>query len=319
MPATADRTTTPLSEWPTWCLIAAIHGGWLLTAASAERLGPLAAHALLIVLTTWYMSLQHELLHGHPTRSTRLNRCFGLAPWAVWVPYDLYRESHLEHHRDERLTDPLHDPESNYLHAADYRRLPAWARAARWSQRTLLGRLLAGPLFVIVPLWAGLLRPLRGDLRHARSWAQHLVLLGLMLWALDRWAGIGPLRYLLGVAWPALSLAMLRSFHEHRPAALPAHRTAINEAGAFWRLLYLNNNYHAVHHAQPALPWYRLRRAWHADCPGHLARNGGFLVPGYGRLLWRHLLRPIDSPVLGEPLPPPAHGVPSTLTPRSPT
>ncbi len=30
---------------------------------------------------------------------------------------------------------------------------------------------------------------------------------------------------------PALSLALLRSFYEHRRAALPAHRIAINDAG----------------------------------------------------------------------------------------
>ena len=98
-----------------------------------------------------------------------------------------------------------------------------------------------------------------------------------------------------------MPLAMLRSFHEHRPAAHPAHRIVINEAGWGWRLLYLNNNYHAVHHTHPSLPWYRLRAAYELDRPGYLARNGGFLVPGYGHLLRHHAVTPIDSPVFGPP------------------
>ena len=35
-------------------------------------------------------------------------------PLALWIPYESYRISHLMHHRDDRLTDPLDDPESYY-------------------------------------------------------------------------------------------------------------------------------------------------------------------------------------------------------------
>jgi fatty acid desaturase len=49
------------------------------------------------------LSVQHELLHGHPTRWTSLNKVLGYAPFAVWYPYTLYRDSHLLHHRDEDL------------------------------------------------------------------------------------------------------------------------------------------------------------------------------------------------------------------------
>src|SRR5690242_2149136 len=61
------------TEWPTWLLILTIYGGWFGVATHARALGlPLCA-ALLIVFSTWYMSLQHELLHGHPTRSPFIN------------------------------------------------------------------------------------------------------------------------------------------------------------------------------------------------------------------------------------------------------
>ena len=288
----------PRIEWQTALLGVAVYGGWALALRHGTRFGPLAGTALLALLACWFMSLQHELLHGHPTRSTRINRWLGLLPLAVWFPYDLYRHSHLAHHRDEVLTEPGIDPESNYLGAAAWAALPRWQRPLWRAQRTLLVRVLVGPAMVIVPTWLDIVRkPWRGDFSHTAMWAQHLALLAAMLWAIDRFAGIGAWHYVLGVGYPALGLAMLRSFYEHRPAALPAHRVVVNEAGWFWRLLYLNNNYHAVHHEQPGLPWYRLRRHYLRERDGVLRRNGGFLVAGYGSLLRRHALCAVDSPV----------------------
>ncbi|SDO26544.1 Fatty acid desaturase [Rhodoferax sp. OV413] len=289
-------------EWPTWLLTAGIYLAWVAVVVYWQQLGDVLGSAALLLVVCWYMSLQHELVHGHPTASPRINRLLGLAPLAVWYPFDMYRHSHLIHHQDEHLTRPGIDPESNYLTAAQYAGLPAWQRVCwRW-QRTVLGRLLVGPALAIVPTWADILRqPLRGDWSHSRSWAEHLGLLALLLWALQHYAGIHPLHYLL-VSYPALGLAMLRSLYEHRPALRPAHRIAINEASPFWRLLYLNNNYHVVHHETPSMPWYRLRASYLADRSGYLQRNGGFLVPGYGHLLRRFALTPIDSPVLPEEL-----------------
>jgi fatty acid desaturase len=296
MPSSSARPSTPI-EWPTWLLVASVYGGWLLAVRSAGMLGPLGAVPLTLA-ACWFMSLQHELLHGHPTRSRALNRLLGLAPLAVWYPYDLYRDTHLAHHRDDLLTQPGLDPESNYIAPADFERLSPWIRGLWIAQRTVLGRVLLGPAMVIVPTWFDIVRkPWRGDFSQTRTWAQHLALLALLLWALQRWAGIGPLHYMLAVGYPALGLAMLRSFYEHRPAAQAAHRVVVNEAGWFWRLLYLNNNYHAVHHEQPDLPWYRIRARYQADRPGVLQRNDGFLVAGYGALLRRHAFSPVDSPV----------------------
>lgn len=285
-------------EWPTWLLILVVYGTWFAAVTVAQRLGVLAGSALLALAACWYMSLQHELLHGHPTRHRALNRLFGLLPLAVWYPYDLYRDGHLAHHRDEALTQPGIDPESNYLAATDYARLPRICRPLWHAQRTVIGRLLLGPAMVIVPTWLAIVcRPVRGDWSQARSWGQHLFLLASLLFALDRWAGIGPLQYVLAVGYPALALAMLRSFYEHRPAVDPAHRVVVNEAGWFWRVLYLDNNFHAVHHESPGLPWYRIASRYRADRAGTLQRNGGFLVQGYGVLVRRYALRPVDSPV----------------------
>lgn len=286
------------SEWRTWLLIASVYGTWMLAAVFWRVLGPLLGGALLTLATCWFMSLQHELIHGHPTRNGAINRLFGTAPLAVWYPYDLYRRSHLAHHRDELLTEPGIDPESNYIAQAEFQRMAACFRPIWIAQRTVLGRLLLGPLMVILPTWLDIVRkPLRGDFAQCGAWAVHLLLIVGMLFALERYTGIGPLRYVLTVGYPALGIAMLRSFYEHRPAQTAQHRVIINEAGLFWRVLFLNNNYHAVHHERPDLPWYLVRRFYLLHRADVLLRNGGFVVPGYLFLIRRYSLTPVDSPI----------------------
>ncbi|CRR70550.1 VWFA-related Acidobacterial domain protein [Pseudomonas aeruginosa] len=101
-------------------------------------------------------------------------------------------------------------------------------------------------------------------------------------------------------SWPlaaALGLSMLRSFYEHRPAREPAQRSVLVEAGWPWRLLFLNNNLHLVHHDLPGLPWYLLPRVYSASRRAYRRRSGDFHLPGYGRLWRRHGWRPVDAPV----------------------
>lgn len=285
-------------EWPTWLLVPVVYAAWAAAVLGLHRLGPVLGTVALTLATCWFTSLQHELIHGHPSRSRLVNRLLGILPLGVWYPFELYRRSHLAHHRDELLTEPNLDPESNYISDADYRRAPGFVQWMWRAQRTVCGRLVLGPLMVIVPTWLDIVRlPLRGVFSQCADWAVHLLLLAGLLWVLDRHAGIGPLRYMLTIAYPALGLAMLRSFYEHRPAEHAAHRVVVNEAGLFWRLLYLNNNYHAVHHEQPGLPWFRLHRHYLARRDDILARNGDFVLRGYLPLVRRHAFRAVDSPV----------------------
>ena len=284
-------------EWPTWLLIGLIYGAWLAALAWYAQGGGGAALLALVVICAWYMSLQHELVHNHPSPYAWLNRWLGLLPMAVWYPFDVYRRSHLAHHRDELLTYPGQDPESNYLDPADFAQCSAPMRALLVAQRTSLGRFFIAPAFAIFHL----LRPLcQGAYwRSAKlrwTWVQHAVLLTLMLWAIQAWTGMSALTYVLCVSYPCLGLAFMRSLYEHRPATLPAHRIVVNEAAWPWRLLYLNNNYHAVHHAQPNLPWYEIPQAYRAQREHFVDSTGGFLIPGYGKLFVRHAFTPIDHP-----------------------
>lgn len=293
-----QRNQPPESfEWPTWLLIATIYGGWAATVLAYRQMPPWLANTLLVLLSAWHLSLQHELLHGHPTRSKAINRLLALWPVSVWFPFDIYRDSHLSHHRDKLLTTPGVDPESNYLAPAHYQQISRVHQTLRLALRTSLGRWLLGPAVAIYGLTKDTAQEfLRGDWRYLGTWALHLPLLALMLWWLQTEAGISPLHYLVGVAYPALGLAMLRSFYEHRPVPEAAHRTVINEAGLPWRLLYLNNNYHAVHHDLPSLAWYRIPAAYRADAAGFVQRNQGFVLPGYTAFLLKHAVKPVDSP-----------------------
>ena len=296
-----NERTSPRTgiEWPTWILWVLIWGCWTGLVLSYGQIPAWLSTGLLILVLAWYMSFQHELTHGHPTRNPHINRVLGLVPLAIWYPFDTYKTDHLKHHDDAHLTEPGVDTESNYITPAQAARMGAVALWLYHSQRTVLGRLLIGPAIVNVSLWSRTARAVwAGDVSALRVWAIHVPLVALLLWALQRYTAVSPWHYCLGIAYPALGLAMLRSLYEHRPAALPSHRTVINEAAAPWRLLYLNNNYHVVHHAYPGLPWYAIPAQYRADRAAWQQGNGGFVLPGYWHLIRQFAWKPVDSPVL---------------------
>jgi fatty acid desaturase len=282
------------SEWPTWLLIVALYGGWISTALNARVIGMGLTTGILAVLSCLYLSLQHELLHGHPTRFPWLNALFGIAPLAVWFPYAVYRDAHLRHHDDVHLTDPELDPESYFVSAERWRGAGPVVRALLIIRNTFFGRIVLAPLFSIVEtLVSAAIQIARGDLRIARTWALHLVLLGLLVTWLDSRCGISPVVFIFGVGYPALALSAVRSFQEHRAADSVSERTVINEAAWGWRLLFLNNNFHSVHHDLPAVPWFALPAIYHGDREAYWLRNGGFVVSGYREWMMQHVVKPV--------------------------
>jgi fatty acid desaturase len=103
--------------------------------------------------------------------------------------------------------------------------------------------------------------------------------------------------FMLGIGYGALSLSSIRSFYEHRVAEAVEHRTVLNEAAWFWRLLFLNNNYHAVHHDLPHVPWFALRNVYATCRQQYMERSGGFLVHGYSEWLRLFAFAPVVHPV----------------------
>jgi fatty acid desaturase len=286
------------SQWPTWLVIAAIYAGWFGVATHARMLGVPLTLALLALAGAWYMSLQHELMHGHPTRWPRVNALLGFMPLAVWFPYRVYRDLHLRHHDSPHLTGPELDPESYFVSAAAWQRAHPVLRALLTVRNTFAGRLLLGPAFSLAATTNGALRKLaHGDFSDLLAWLAHgAALAALTIW-LERVSGIAPWLFIAAAGYPALALSSVRSFYEHRAAHGPRHRTVINEAGWFWRLLFLNNNYHAVHHDLPHVPWYALKRVYDERSDAYLERNGAFLVNGYSEWLTLYAFTPISDAV----------------------
>ncbi len=293
----AGRTRRAI-EWPTVAVAAAIYATfglltWYYHALPWWFMLPMAAWVV-----AWHGSLQHEIVHGHPTRWSWVNELIVLPSLWLWLPYRLYRDTHVAHHHDQRLTDPLDDPESYYKTAEQWSRYNRIARAVFWINNTVAGRLLLGPLIAVWQTWKTQLpKLLRGERTTLAAWALHALGCALvLLWVV--WLCRIPLGdYLLLFVYPGTALTLLRSFAEHRAAVTPERRTVIVETAWPLALLYLNNNLHALHHQEPWLPWYRLPRRYRARRVALLAANGDYRFRGYAEIIARYLLWPKESPV----------------------
>jgi len=281
-----------LEEWPTWALLSATYGVW---AAATFGGGPLwLMMPVLAVAMAQHSSLQHEVLHGHPTKWTWVNEALVALPIGLFIPYGRFRDTHLQHHFDPNLTDPYDDPESNYFYPEDWHKLPrplAWVLEAN---TTLAGRMVFGPA---LGLWFfyrdDLLLMFRmRDPRVALAWALHLPMVALILWLLPA----GMLGAYLIAAYAGLSLIRVRSFLEHQAHEHVQARTVIVEDKGFWALLFLNNNLHLVHHAHPQLPWFKLPSVYRARRDRYLRQNRGYLYRNYADVFRRHLFRSKDAP-----------------------
>jgi fatty acid desaturase len=240
-------------------------------------------------LVAWHGSLQHETIHGHPTRSLRLNTVIGFVPLSLWLPYAIYRRSHIAHHGSAWITHPARDPESRYV--TGERRVQRWAAV---MQATLVGRLVFGPLVCIASFFAVEARRLKTEPRLVmHDWVPHLaavILVGTWLEA----TGFGIARYSLLAVYPGTALTLLRSFAEHRADIDAPGKAATVERGGLLGVLFLNNHLHAAHHDRPGLSWYRLP-AHHRRHRLRLAGAGGRSYRGYGEIVRRFALRPHDA------------------------
>ena len=257
---------------------------------------------LVALCVTLHASLQHEVIHGHPTRSVWLNRLLVTPAIGLFVPFDRFHDLHSHHHRADALTDPIDDPESFYLSRAQWNRC-AWPIRVllRWNN-TLLGRLTVGPAIALTRFYRqDVALMLGGDWRVARAWLVHLAALVPVIVWVGPVCGVNPIVYAVAVAYPAYGLLMLRTFAEHQAHADPRLRTAIVEDRGPLAWLFLFNNLHIVHHRRPDLPWYVLPRAYWRNRAMWRAANGGYVLPGYIGVFTRYLVRakePVVHPYL---------------------
>jgi fatty acid desaturase len=282
-------------EWVTLALFAGFYAAWLIVILRHDSLPWPAEVGALALLGGFYMSLQHEALHGHPTGWRGLNTTLAFAPLSLWLPYLGYRSSHMVHHHTD-ITDPQFDPESFYLRPVDWSSAGVIKRTYILITRTMIGRLTIGAVHSIGRyLWRELCN-LRSSRASARRWAAHVGAAVVLGWWLFAVVDVPVWEYLLGFVVLGQSFTLLRSFVEHCAVA-EGTRSAVVKAGPVMSLMYLNNNLHHTHHAEPSTPWYQLpalHRAMEAD--DLAAQGAGLYRRGYIEVARRNLVRPFCQP-----------------------
>lgn len=299
---TSLNKSLPRWDWPTIALFVSCAGLWIWALSLPEGWIWLQIPTLVLALTL-HSSLSHEILHGHPFPSARAGTLLGLFQPGLFVPYLRFRVLHLAHHRDANLTDPYDDPETQYLDPRVWRRLPWWLkRVLRWNN-TLLGRMVVGPLFGTLAFVRDDLRAIRrGEAQVAWHWIAHLPSILLTLWlvslvALPLWA------YLLA-CYGALSVLRIRTFLEHRAHQRSCARSVVIEDRGLLALLFLNNNFHAVHHMYPSVAWYHLPALYRAQRDRVLRINDGYVYRSYGQIFRSYFVRakePVAHPLWSTP------------------
>ena len=89
-----------------------------------------------------------------------------------------------------------------------------------------------------------------------------------------------------------MGLLMVRSFIEHQAVEKANQRSVIIETRGPLSLLFLNNNFHSVHHAYPSLAWYRIPAFFRENRARFLRMNGGYRYESYWEVFRRFGLRP---------------------------
>ncbi len=284
-------------EWRTLAVAGAIYGGIASVVVGHNHLPWVVAVLLLGILLAWHGSLQHEAIHGHPFRRKWANDLLAWPPLALRLPYHVYRKSHIAHHECESLTDPFDDTESYYVDAARWHRM---SRVRRWlllAHHTLAGRMVLGPPVEIMRILSLNARTIRsGDWRLGLVWAGHVAASAAVLAVVTLMAGMPWWQYLLAL-YPAHSLTLVRSYLEHRFVDGDATRSAVVRSGPFFSLLFLNNNLHHTHHAEPGVPWYRLPARAATLNDTETAAGGAGAYRSYVDVFRRYLFRRFDHPV----------------------
>ena len=290
-PASNDRSNP--TEWMTFALIVACYAFWIVVLFGLSAKAPLLAILAAGLLVSFHASLEHEVLHGHPFASKKLNEALVFLPLNLFIPYHRFRDLHLAHHRDSNLTDPYDDPESNFLDPRVWAAMPRWKRALYRFNNTLMGRILVGPLigqtvFTIAD-WRAMMR---GDRAVILAWALHIpglaIVIGLVLVSpMSLWT------YVIS-AYMGLSILKIRTFLEHRAHEKSRCRTVIVEDRGPLAFMFLNNNLHVVHHMHPDAAWYRLPGLYRQGRARYLECNETYVFRSYSEVFRKYFFASKD-------------------------
>jgi fatty acid desaturase len=281
-------------EWPTVALLVGFFAAWGAVVGLHRHIPWPLQFVALVYLGGLWLSIGHELLHGHPTRWNAVNTTVGTPPLSLWIPFARYKTLHVKHHHSD-LTDPIDDPESSYIDPEVWNRASPMRRRYMLFLRTTVGRFTIGVPRAIVRFWARDVHTMRTDAAVRRQWAVHLVVAVVLCWWLFGVVGVSPWVYVFGFVLGGAACSNLRSFAEH--CAVPTGtRSAVVKAGPVLSLLFLNINLHHTHHELPDVVWYRIPAEHRAMGSDDIAREGAGFYSSYFQVLRTYLVTPFCQP-----------------------
>ena len=118
----------------------------------------------------------------------------------------------------------------------------------------------------------------------------------LLVWVLGI-CGMPLWVYVACFVYPGVSLALVRSFAEHRAEQEVGKRTAIVENARILGPLFLFNNLHAAHHLRGRLPWYQVPKFYRLNRAALIEGNGGLVYNSYFDVALRYLVTRHDKPI----------------------
>jgi len=286
-------------EWPTLLMMVATYAIWAMGTALWAYSPPLSL--LLTTLTiTQFSSLQHEVLHGHPFANRHLNEALVFPALTLIVPFNRFRDLHLAHHFDPNLTDPYDDPEANYMDPKVWDQTSSPVKLLYRMNNTLMGRILFGPgiaIYSLVKMDAALIA--KGDGAVLLAWVLNIIGVALVLiWVLG--FTMMPLWAYCIAAYLGFGLLKIRTYLEHRAHEQFRARSVVVEDKGPLALLFLNNNFHAVHHMHPKAAWYKLPGIYAAKREHYLRRNEDYVYRSYAQIFRLFLFRakdPVPHPI----------------------
>jgi fatty acid desaturase len=285
------------AEWRTLLVVFAVYGLTVLTVVRYEVLTPWLAVPMLAVLGAWHLSMQHEVLHGHPFKSQFINDAIGGIPVTLWIPYLAFKKDHHEHHLSD-LTNPALDNESYYVSQEQWDKAGRIRRAAWTANRTILFRMFVWTIVsTITYVLTVLKRAVRNEKSDRLAVMLHIIGVAFVVYLVSL-SSMPLWQFALGTLYGGRILNAIRPFPEHKYQSGVETRTAMIMAGRFMSLLMLNNNLHVAHHDEPGVPWYGYHKLMNKVNAVERAREAGLLYEGgYAEVFRKFSFTPVDSPV----------------------
>ncbi len=301
---TKTKTVLHRVEWQTASLIIATYSIWLLLAIFGDSVHPTIWITISVFTLTLFMSITHEVLHGHPTKSRAINRLMVLLPIAWSLPYERFRDTHIQHHLTGELTDPFDDPETWYVPQNYWNGSTYLLGLILTFNNTLFGRMLIGPCIGLGKFYQNEIHTFTSKpetrLYLASVWGFHITLCGAMAYGISEFSPV-PLWQWLASIYLGHSLLLVRTFLEHQAAPDHSERTVIIKKACPLAFLFLYNNYHFIHHQKPGIPWYDLPKEYAQNRDTYLSANGYYTYESYREIFGKYLFRskePVAHPFL---------------------